>query len=283
MILTLSGLLVAAGLNVVTAGPAAAIPGLANVSVATAFDSSDFKSVSAPCPAGKRVIGGGARLTFATGEVAITHLAPDAAGTAYEAQAYEDADGFAGNWGLTVTAVCANMPPGYTIVTAASPMASPATASAIATCPSGLRVLGTGGSVSPGRGVVLLTGVIPESILPSRVRVTGAEIAGGFADTWNVQSWAICVVPVGAQPMVTTVSAGNSVSPKTQSSWCTPSTYVHGVGFQLGGVGELFLNAAFPNPPNFLPGAINVPVQVSEDQSGYAGNWGIRTMAICQG
>src|SRR5215207_832918 len=177
----LSGLLAVVGFNVAMAGPAAAIPGLGNVSAATVVDSSVFKSATANCPAGQRVIGGGARLTAGTSEVSLTRMAPDAAGTAYQASAYEDADGFAGNWGLTVTAICANMPPGYAIVTATSPVGSPATATITATCPANSRVLGTGGAVSPGRGVVLLTGTVPSpTVGPTSVTVTGAEIAGGF-------------------------------------------------------------------------------------------------------
>lgn len=281
MILTLSGLLAAVGLNVVTAGPAAAIPGLGNFSVATVIDSGVFKAATANCPAGQRVIGGGARLTIATGEVSITRMAPNAAGTAYEAFAYEDFDGFAGNWGLVVTAICANMPPGYVIVTASSPVGSPAVASATATCPAGLQVLGTGGSVFPGRGVVVLTGIIPSPfVAPTSVTVLGSEVQGGFAGGWNVQAWAICAAPVPGAVVVITTSVIDSASPKVQISNCPAGRMVHGLGFQFGGgTGEIFLNVAFPNPPAGV--GFNVPVVGSEDQSGFAGNWGVRTFAIC--
>jgi hypothetical protein len=281
MILTFGGLLAAAGLNVATAGPAAAIPGLGNVTVATVVDSSVFKSAIAPCPAGQRIIGGGARVTLATGEVSITRMAPTASADGYEAQAYEDFDGFAGNWGLIITAVCAPTPPGYTIVTAASPMASPATASVTATCPAGRQVLGTGGSVFPGRGVVLLTASIPSpAVGPTSVTVTGAEIAGGYGSTWNVQAWAICAAPVAGHTVVVTTGVANSASPKIQISACPAGLSVHGLGFQFGGgVGEIFLNMAFPNPA--APVGTSVPVIASEDQSGFAGNWAIRTFAIC--
>lgn len=280
-VLALSGLLAAAGLNVVTAGPAAAIPGLGNVSVATAVDSNVFKSAVATCPAGQRVIGGGARLTISTGEVSVTRLAPTAAADGYEAGAYEDFDGFAGAWGLVVTAICANPPPGYTIVTALSPMGSPATASVTATCSGTLQVLGTGGAVSPGRGVSVLTGVMPNfQVAPNAVITSGAETPG-FAGSWNVQSWAICAAPVAGHTVVVTVGVATSASPKTLTSTCPAGRPVHGVGFLTvgAGVGEIFLNAAFPNPP--LPVGTSVPVTASEDQGGVAGNWAIRTFAIC--
>lgn len=281
MVLAFSGLLTAAGLNVATAAPAAAIPGLGNTSVATAVNSNVFKAATAMCPAGQRVIGGGARLTVASGEVSITRLAPNATADGYEAFAYEDFDGFAGAWGLIVVAICAPTPPGYTIVTAASPVGSPPTASITATCPAGLQVLGTGGAVVPGRGVVLLTGIVPSApVNPTAVTVLGAEIAGGFAGGWNVQAWAICAAPVAGNVVAATTSVFDSTSPKLQTSSCPAGLAVHGVGFQFGGgIGEIFLNAAIPNP--LLPVGTQVPVLASEDQSAFAGNWAIRSFAIC--
>lgn len=281
MILAFSGLLAAAGLNVVAAVPAAAIPGLNNVAAATVADSSVFKSVTATCPAGQSVIGGGARLSLATGEVSITRMAPTAAADGYEAGAYEDFDGFAGVWALQVIAICANTPPGYAIVTAVSPMGSPVTASVTATCPAGLQVLGTGGSVFPGRGVSVLTAVMPNAaVAPTAVITAGAETPG-FTGNWNVQSWAICAAPVAGHTVVITTSVANSTSPKTQTSACPAGRPVHGVGFQTAGsgVGEIFVNAAFPNPT--APVGTSVPVTASEDQGGVVGFWAIRTFAIC--
>jgi len=226
-ILAFSGLLATAGLNVATAAPAAAIPGLGNISVATAVNSNVFKSAVATCPAGQRVIGGGARLTISTGEVSITRMAPTAATDGYEAGAYEDVDGFAGAWGLVVTAICANPPPGYTVVTAMSPMGSPATASATATCPGTLQVLGTGGAETP-----------------------------GFAGSWNVQSWAICAAPVAGHTVVVTVGVATSASPKTLTSTCPAGRPVHGVGFLTvgAGVGERSSSTP-PTPTRHSPSA----------------------------
>jgi len=169
-----------------------------------AVDSSTVKSVIATCPAGKQIIGGGGRLTLATGEVSITHLAPTATADGYEARAYEDPDGFAGNWGLVVTAICANTP-----------------------------------------------------------------------------AWAICANVVPGYTVVATVSVIDSSSPKTHTAACPAGRSVHGVGFLLSaiGIGEVFLNAVVPNP--LAPLGTAVPVVASEDQGGVAGNWGLRTYAIC--
>ncbi|MGH8575155.1 MAG: hypothetical protein ACREX8_21680, partial [Gammaproteobacteria bacterium] len=72
----------------------------------------------------------------------------------------------------------------------------------------------------------------------------------------------------------------SSTSPKIQTSACPAGTSVHGVGFQFGGgLGEILLNMAFPNPT--VPVGTSVPVVASEDQTGFLGNWAIRTYAIC--
>ena len=281
IVIAFAGLLAAGGLNVIAAAPATAIPGLNNVAAATVFDSSVFKAVTATCPAGQRVIGGGARLSLATGEVSITRMSPTAAADGYEAWAYEDFDGFAGGWAMQVIAICAPPPPGYTVVTAIGPSGSPVTASVTATCPAGLQVLGTGGWVFPGRGVSVLTAIMPNAaVAPTAVITAGAETPG-YTGSWNVQSWAICAAPVAGHTVVVTTSVANSASPKTQTSFCPTGRPVHGVGFQTAGsgVGEIFLNAAFPNPP--LPVGTSVPVTASEDQGGVVGFWAIRTFAIC--
>ncbi|HEY0638756.1 MAG TPA: hypothetical protein VGD67_13985 [Pseudonocardiaceae bacterium] len=281
MILVLCGLVAAAGLSAVTAGPAAAVPGLVNVSAATVVDSAVAKSATATCPAGLVVIGGGARLTIVTGEVSITRMNPTATGDGYDAYAYEDQDGYLGNWGLVVTAICANPPPGYQIVTATSvPTSNPSAQVAVA-CPAGTQVLGTGGAVAPGRGVVVLSAMFPTATTaPTRVQVNGSEVQGGYSGTWNLQVWAICTAPVAGHTVVSTAGVSNSASPKTTSSVCPAGSFMHGVGFQLGGSWpDLFLNGASPTPA--APVGTSVPVTVSEDQSGLVGFWAIRTVIIC--
>jgi hypothetical protein len=275
MIVAFSGLLIAAGLTVVMAAPAAAIPGLVNVTVTSPLNSAN-KATIAPCPAGLKVVGGGARLTFATGEVAITYMAPTPAGDGFEARANEDVTGYGGNWGLVVTAICANPPAGYVIVTATSAPASPTTAQALAFCPSGTEVIGSGGAVFPG-GNILLSNMLPTG--RQRVAVMGSEARGGYAGNWTVQAWAICTAVLG-HTWVNTTGAANSLSPKTNTSTCPAGQSVHSVGFQLGGsTPDLFLNAAYPNPA--APVGTGVPVTFSEGQAGLVGFWAIGTMAIC--
>jgi len=260
---------------------AAALPGLGNVSAATAVDSIAIKVATATCPAGQRVLGGGARLTIVTGEVSITRLSPTAAGDGYQAQASEDRDGFTGAWGLQVTAICADPPPGYAIATATSAPASTPDATVTVACPAGTQVIGSGGGVSPSNGFVLLSNITPlGTTAPVRVSALGSESRGGFTDNWTVQAWAICTSPIAGENVVSTAGATNSTSPKTTTAVCPTGQSVHSLGFQLGGsLPDLFLNAAFPSPQS--PVGTSVPVTFSEGQGGLVGFWSIRTIAIC--
>lgn len=277
MILKFGGL-IAAGLTVVTTGPAVAMPGLGNTSVATAVDSSAGKTATATCPAGQKVVGGGARLTIVTGEVAITRLSPTAAGDGYEAQASEDQDGFAGTWGLVVTAICASPPAGYVIATATTAPASDGTASAFVACPTGTQVIGFGGGVSPSNGFVLLHRMGPLS--GSTLVASATEARGGFAGNWTVQVWAICMAPVAGRTIVRPFGAANSTSPKTTTAVCPAGQSVHGVSFEVAGsLRELYLNAAHSSPQ--APVGTSVPVTFSEGQFGSVGIWGIGANAVC--
>lgn len=83
------------------------VSGLEILNVATASDSSTTKSVTATCPATKRVIGGGARVT-GTGatEVAVSESYP-ATANQWTALARE-INAVGSSWTLTAYALCAN-------------------------------------------------------------------------------------------------------------------------------------------------------------------------------
>ena len=88
------------------AGPQGAV-GLAGVEIVTAEsvrDSDPVHSVSANCPAGKRVIGGGAHIFDASGDAALDESYPE--GTKWHARAYE-VNATAGAWHIAAFAICA--------------------------------------------------------------------------------------------------------------------------------------------------------------------------------
>jgi hypothetical protein len=169
------------------------LPGLEVVSNVSPSNSSG-KNVTAPCPAGKRVVGAGGELTNGAGQVVLDDVAPNAALTGVTATGVEDENGYASNWTVTAYAVCANPPPGLELVTAFGDPESDFSASVPATCPSGKNLIGTGAEISGGGGQVVLDDIRPNAAL-TRVTVSGLEDETGLASDWTVFAHAVCASP----------------------------------------------------------------------------------------
>jgi hypothetical protein len=94
------------------AGPAGppGVSGLVLVSADTAADSSSPKAAQAPCPTGKKALGGGTELTAnaAGSPVAVQDSHPLTSGAGWYASAGETA-AFSPSWALRVWAVCASV------------------------------------------------------------------------------------------------------------------------------------------------------------------------------
>jgi hypothetical protein len=88
------------------AGPPG-VTGLQRAEASTSTDSGSPKMVSATCPAGKHVIGGGARITGpGFTEVSVVDSYPEADGSKWNARAVE-VNGTGSSWALTAFAICA--------------------------------------------------------------------------------------------------------------------------------------------------------------------------------
>lgn len=166
------------------------LPGREVVPVTNAGDTST-KTATATCPAGKRVVGTGAGLAGAAGEVLLERIAPNAGLTAVTSKAVEDPDGAGQDWDLTVYAVCANRPAGLVRVTAASGFESGDVNSITATCPAGKTLLGTGHELTGAGGRVALDDLRPNALLTS-TQATAIETEFGNPDDWSVTAYAIC-------------------------------------------------------------------------------------------
>jgi hypothetical protein len=87
--------------------PGPGVSGLERRSDASSLDSTNSKSVTATCPSGKRVLGGGARVTGdAAANVAITESYPESALDRWIAVGRES-DETGNSWQLTAYAICA--------------------------------------------------------------------------------------------------------------------------------------------------------------------------------
>jgi hypothetical protein len=82
-------------------------PGLELVVANSPSDSSD-KSVTATCPAGKNLLGAGARISGGVGEVVIDDVAPNHALTGVLVTGLEDETGYSGTWAAHAYAICAS-------------------------------------------------------------------------------------------------------------------------------------------------------------------------------
>ena len=89
------------------AAGAPGVAGLETASATSAANATDFKDLTVDCPSGKRVLGGGIRLTGADGSVAVDSSRPLDADTWIGAG--REVNPTAVNWSITVYAVCATV------------------------------------------------------------------------------------------------------------------------------------------------------------------------------
>ncbi|MEV4663836.1 hypothetical protein AB0J85_18040 [Micromonospora echinofusca] len=275
-----------AGVTVLPAGPAsAAVPGLVRIAAVSANNSNDFRSVTATCPAGKVLTGTGYEINGALGEVVVDDLRPNGstvtAPTAVTVGAYE-ADPFAGNWNVTAYAICANPLPGLIRVTAVSDTDLNDFHAATAACPTGKVLTGTGFEMTgiTGEGVVddLRPNGSPVSA-PTAVTV-GAYEVDTFLSSWNVRAYAICANPIPGLVRITTVSALNSDDSRFTTTACVNGQEMTGAGFEVNGaLGEVVVDDFRPfGSPVTAPTAVT---SGAYEEDPFAGNWNLRSYAIC--
>jgi hypothetical protein len=90
-----------------TGGPG--ISGLVRISVESAFNTVSAKSVTANCPAGKKVVGTGSEIAGGLGSVVIDDLTPLSNGTSVLASGYLVPGQATTTWSITAYALCATV------------------------------------------------------------------------------------------------------------------------------------------------------------------------------
>ncbi len=247
-------------------------PGLELVSATSGSNSAD-KSVAAACPGGKRLLGSGAAITGAAGQVLLDGLRPNPGLTLVAANALEDETGAAGNWSVSAYAICANPVIGLERVAVTGPLVSDATATT-APCPAGKSVIGMGGTIDSPNGEVVLDALFPDLGLTSAT-ISAAEDATGNSASWSLTAYAICAA---SAELVNVGGFRGTSGGAAFGVTCPAGRLVVGAGGEIiGGFGRLGLSAisvGVPDPTGARVGALAVPSTTIE-------NWALRAQAIC--
>lgn len=196
--------IVAVGVQIPLAAPAAAVQGVHRVASPSAIPNSNSqRQATATCPAGERVLGGGGEILGLVGDnrtrVVLTRLEPvnGSGQDRYIVDASEIQGGTTAFWSMQAYAMCvpAASLPGLHIVPASNATSSdPAPPQAIAFCPANERAMGSGARLSNRNGEVYLQ-VARASGPGDIVRAQGHEDADGFSGQWFVTAFAVCAPP----------------------------------------------------------------------------------------
>lgn len=268
---------VTSGTVMVAVAPAAAVPSLTRQVEMSNINSSTTKSVTADCPEGTTVIGGGGYAGGAGGSVVLTGLEPvvSASGSGYRTTATEDEDSYPGDWYVVSYALCASTLLGLEYLSNPSTTGSNPMNGIAAECPRGKKVIGTGAVIDGGGRHVGLSHVLPNHVTLATVAAVAHEDETGYDGDWSVTAFAVCAFPL---PRMQAVVAYGQTPQISAVAVCPDSTQVHGVGgYIAGGWGEVRLVGLYPY---FLAAAYLVG---GEDGTGYGGEWTPFVVAICAG
>jgi hypothetical protein len=260
---------------------AATLPAAEVVSTITPFDSTANKIIAAVCPPGKRVIGGGGRISGGQ-HVVLTRLEPVHTSTdSYVVAASEDQTGFTGTWALQAYAICADPLPSLQIVSQISIPGSDAFQGESVSCPAGKFAVGAGGRINHRtvvggpQGEVALNTIAEGGIWSARITAAGTEDPDGFADTWGVSVFAVCVTPTSLSDLriVKVQSASDATNPKITAASCPPGKKVTG--------GTAF--SSFPGVvQSVAPDANREQIQgIARNDSVVGGAWDLTVVALC--
>ena len=246
----------------------AAVPGLTIVSVTSASDSNDQKSARADCPGTTVAIGSGATIEGGLGQVNIESVVPSS--DSVSALAYEDTNGTSNVWSVTAQAICADPPPGHTIVYATSIQDS-LNKSVTAFCPGDTVTIGSGALLFGSFGDVELEEVRPDL---ASVTATGNEIGNGIATAWGVVAYASCADPLAGQVMVSTSNPMTAVN-KNSVATCPAGTQVlSAAGRLINGSGRVLLDDLFAD-------TTTVTATGKETGNGTGTAWRVQAIALC--
>jgi hypothetical protein len=267
-------LLAGAGTAIVETTPAAADPPGLVVARTTSAATSTDKTVTQLCPGNTVVTGGGGYLTAPAGPhqglVSLDRLEPAGNGSGFTATMRE-VHPDAGAWQLTVDALCAPQPPGYSVRQQAGALGA---SSVTVSCPAG-NVIGAGGKVVNGNGDVVLDQVVPSADHKS-VTARADVVPGSGALNWSVTAYAVCAT-VAVLPLATFTSGPASPAFTSLSFFCPAGSALYGIGGAVTpGSGATFLDLVH------VVDVHHFSARASEDAvSANAANWALTGYGIC--
>jgi hypothetical protein len=266
--------------------PAAhAATGLTRVTTISASNSNTTKTVSAVCPAGQRVFGGGAEIVNGQQRVLLERLQPrhDATDDRFLAGATEQAGGYTGAWQLRAFAICGAPVSGLQIIAGNAPTSSVSPQSLAAACPAGQREVGFGGRINNGAGQVRLTDLYDFFGPPSSLLIVGArEDADGYAGNWSLSSYTICADESATDGFVLagTTSPTDSNN-KSVIVTCPAGTQLYTTGALLRAAGQATTASLLIDKVSVDPALTSATVRVTEAPGGTTGTWTVIGFALC--
>lgn len=233
-----TGLLVAltlVALCAMTASTAsAAVPGVERI-VATSLSNSDDKGVTAECPDGKVLLGGGGEISGGLGEVLMDDMAPVPFEKKFTVYGYEDQDGgvdYTPNWTVTAYAICSSPLSGLERRVSTSDTDS-SDKSATVQCSSFNKILlSSSGKITGGLGEVGMEDINPLAFLGTSVM---AREEDPYSPDWTTTAHAICADPggLGLGAQVRVQSVRDSSPPNSATARCPLGQVLVGVGGRL--------------------------------------------------
>jgi hypothetical protein len=264
------------GIVAFTGTASASVTGWENQHGASLSDSASVKVAVAPCTGGKLLVGAAGWIDDGDGEVHIESIRPSA--TSVEVVAYEDEDGYAGNWTVNAEAICTDPLAGLEIITATSVASSYPNKFAIAECTGNRKVVGAAAEISGGGGQVVINKIAP---LDDRVNVSAYEDGTGTTNVWNVKAYAICADAgqLTGRHIDSYTGTRNSDDYKANPAACAQDEVLTGGGAYIYPyTGEVSFSFY---PVDFSGGFQFMHVEAHEDGNGTGSTWEITTYIVC--
>jgi hypothetical protein len=164
---------------------------------ASVRNSRDVKDVDVTCPPGKVVLGTGASIDGARGEVVIDEIVPTTRTVTAKGVEAPAGGGFAGDWEIRVYAICAEEPGGRVIEGRTTPESSQ-DKPGNAPCDDGKAVFGGGFDINGGAGETFIDDFIPANVAGTNTGVVRTfamenwDGSDGNGRDWSLTTYAIC-------------------------------------------------------------------------------------------